>query len=107
MQKHMGYLGFVEPTDDRFENDIKRWEETGVAPTESWNMDKVILKFLATRLAWYDDKEQQSACLSESERKEISEIAKVFNDASEDFTGKVDYSKEWMRLGELIGGMWN
>lgn len=107
MSKHKGYLGFLEPTDDRFENDIKRWEETGVAPTESWNMDKVILKFLAMRLAWYDDRGESVSCLSKDEREEISEIAKVFNAASEDYAGKVDYSKEWIRLGELVVGMWN
>ncbi|WP_373033392.1 hypothetical protein [Sulfurovum sp.] len=106
-KNHKGYMGFVTPEDDRWEKDIQHWKETGVAYSESWNMDKVILKLIAIRLACYDGKDINCACLGEVERQEISNIAKVFDEASEDYTGKVEYSKEWNRLGELLGGLWN
>lgn len=104
---HKGYMGFVDEKDNRYENDIKKWEETGVAQTECWNMDKVILKFIATRLAWYDDNPMGHSCLTKEERGEISRIAKVFEAASEDFMGDVCYTGEWKRLGELLGKLWN
>ena len=104
---HKGYMGFVDENDNRYENDTRVWEETGVAPTESWNMDKVILRFLATRLAWYDDKPIGHSCLTKAERDEISQMARVFEAASEDFMGEVCYTGEWIRLGELLNKLWN
>jgi len=105
---HKGYMGLFEEGDDRLADDMKIWEETGIAPSEYWCLDIVIFEMISKRLrGCVEERVAKMMMLSDDDVKELIYLADELEKHANDFTERSSFHSDWARLGKIIGKLWH